>query len=353
MKNLVFHVQGIAVIILFSLFSLTSFANDPSNDKSIFDLMNHEEILDLTLETDLTALKTNRQDESSYKATISFKDAWGQSQKWDLKVKQRGAFRRVKCSDVPPLRFNFRKSDLEAAGLAPFDDLKLVPQCINDQKEAREILLKEYLAYKLFNEVSDFSYRVQLLRITYKDTATGEKDKQWAFLIEDAAQLRYRVDAEKMDGSYNLPPDSFHLSQARLVAVFEYMIGNVDWGFKTIKNVKYFRKKGKIIPVPYDFDFSAVVAAPYAIPNKNVGQTSLDQRIYLGFAEESGDLHGTIYHLVGKRKAFEDLVMGFKPLSYESRFEMMAYLNSFFDNPEDIRKEAVVGQGVTEVGADR
>ena len=347
MKNLVLHVKETTLTVLFSLFALACSANDPSFNKSIFDLMNHREVLELTLETDLAALKNNRQDESSHKAKISFKDAGGNNQQWDLKVKLRGAYRRVKCSDMPPLKLNFKKSDLEAAGLAPFDDLKLVPQCISDDENAKEVLLKEYLTYKLFNEVSGYSFRVQLLRITYKDTDTGKKEKQWAFLIEDAAQLRERLEGEKMEDQFNLPQDSFHLPQARLVSVFEYMIGNADWGFSTIKNIKFLKKKGKIVPIPYDFDFSGLVNAPYALPNRNVGQTTLGERIYLGFEDQTSELHSTIYQLVGKREELENVVMDFKPLHYDARLEVVAYLDTFFDNPEDIRTVVLVAQGET------
>lgn len=338
MKNLVLLFKPLSVSFLFLLLQTVVLANGEEGQKSIFDLMNHQEVLDLTLETDLTALKADRSDESSYEAKISFKDQDGKKQKWQLKVKLRGAFRRIKCSDVPPLKLNFKKSELEAMGLARYDDLKLVPQCIADDEQAKETLLKEYLAYKLYNDVSPYSFRVQLLRITYKDTATGEKDKQWAFLIEDAAQLRNRLDAEKIESTaFNLPVDSFHITQARTVAMFQYLIGNTDWGFKTGKNLKFLRKKGKLIAVPYDFDFSGLVNASYALPNTNVGQTKLGQRVYLGFEESATDFHGTTYHLLGKREKLEETVMQFKWLSYDDRMAIKAYLDGFFEAPEQVR----------------
>ena len=337
MKRVLKTIFIASVLTALAVLPIWAEATVPGVNQSIFDLMHHREVLELTLETDLTALRTNRRDESSHQAKIFFEDANGYGQEWNLKVKLRGAFRRVKCTNMPPLKLNFKKSDLQAVGLAKFDDLKLVPQCIADDREAKEALLREYLAYRLFNEVTDYSYRVQLVRITYKDTATGKKDKQWAFLIEDTAQLRNRLAAEKTEGKYNLPADSFHLSQARLVAAFEYMIGNADWGFDKIKNVKFLKKKGKVIPVPYDFDFSGLVNASYAVPNTNMGQASLKERIYLGFESDLAFLHGTLYYLVGKRQQLVDMVLSFKPLPYTARLEVVEYLNGFFDAPEDIR----------------
>ncbi len=338
MKNLIFAIKPLFSITVFTLLSIDALAHGTVEKKSIFDLMNHREVLELTLKTDLTALRTDRHSESSHKAKVSFKDANGNTQQWDLKVKLRGAFRRIKCSDVPPLKLNFKKSELEAAGLSLFDDLKLVPQCAADEAAAKEALLREYLAYRLFNEITDYSYRVQLLRIIYKDSATGKKDKQWAFLIEDTAQLRARTGSEKYEAQFNLPVDSFHLSQARTVAFFEYLIGNGDWGFDKVKNVKFLKKKGRIIPVPYDFDFSGFVNAPYAVPNSNIGQTSIEERIYLGFKEDEANFHGTIYNLVGKRSKLEETVMHFRPLSYEARLEIVTYLSGFFEQPEQINE---------------
>ncbi|MEO1260465.1 MAG: hypothetical protein AAFZ15_16840 [Bacteroidota bacterium] len=337
MKNTVLRLNIGVALLLSMVFSWPLLAGEPVAEKSIFDLMNYREVLDLTLEADLATFKVDRQNTSSHPAKISFKDVSGEPQEWDLKIKLRGAFRRMKCTDVPPLKLNFKKSELEKAGLAKFDDLKLVPQCFADQAAAKESLLKEYLAYKLYNEMSGYSFRVQLVRITYVDITTGQKDKQWAFLIEDAAQLRARLHAEKMEDKYNLPVDSFHLSQARLMAVFEYLIGNGDWSFRNLKNVKFMRKKGKVIPVPYDFDFSGMVNAAYAIPNVSVGQTSVQERVFLGFENDPGLLHSTIYHVLGKQEKLEAIVLGFKPLSYSSRLEVLEYLRDFFESPEQIK----------------
>ncbi len=335
--------------LLFCATLLPLYGNTGEVNPSIFDLMTYREVLDLTLEADFGLLKNDLHSDEYQKARLTFKDENGQVQSWGLKVKLRGAFRRMKCSDVPPLKLNFKKSELRAAGLAPFDDLKLVPQCVEQNAMGKELVLKEYLTYRLFNEITEYSFRVQLLRITYKDISTGKKKKQWAFLIEDTAQLCNRTGTEKRGRVFNLPIDSFHQAQARTVALFEYMIGNADWAYSTARNVKYLTKKGKTIPVPYDFDFSGLVDAPYSVPNSNYGLTSVQDRIYLGFPESSDQMHSTIYYLVGKRAKLEALILKFRPLRYEARLEMVNYLNSFFEDPENIRiGEPVFPEGLSQ-----
>ena len=214
------------------IFLLNGIVSLSAQQKSIFDLMHYSDALAVTLESDFEYLKANRRSEDYQKARIFFKDETGKEQAWNLKVRLRGNFRRVFCTDIPPLKLKFKKSELAVAGLAEFNDMKLVTYCTSNRQEAYELLMKEYLAYELYNELSDNSYRVQLLNITYKDANTGKKTRQWGFLIEDTAQLRHRMGgAEKVETVYNLPMERFSEKDRKLVALFEYIIGNSDWSF--------------------------------------------------------------------------------------------------------------------------
>ena len=59
-------------------------------------------------------------------------------------------------------------------------------------------------------------------------------------------------------------------------AMFEYMIGNLDWsmragppGERCCHNARLLAgasPAGNLVPVPYDFDFSGLVNPPYAVP---------------------------------------------------------------------------------------
>ena len=54
------------------------------------------------------------------------------------------------------------------------------------------------------------------------------------------------------------------------VALFEYMIGNLDWSVPVRHNIKLIVPKEDsnaiAFPVPYDFDYSGLVKTDYAIP---------------------------------------------------------------------------------------
>ncbi len=311
-------------------------ANDTLYQKSIFDVMNFQEVLKVTLEADFASLDTNRRNPDAYKATLSFVDAQAIEQKWAVQLKARGNFRRLKCEMVP-LKIEFKKKELKAAGLAKFDDMKLVTHCVTDKRTAKALLQKEYLAYKLYNGLTENSFRVQLLKITYKDVKSGKKSKHWAFLIEDTAQLKSRIGAVKTcDNCLNLPRDTFQSTQLKIAAVFQYMIGNSDWDLKVGRNVKYVLKKEKIIAIPYDFDFSGLVNAPYAIPNPNYNIPDIKSRIFLGFPEDIEQLKGIFSYFKTKRADLLKIVENFKPLPFATRLEIASYLDDFYNNLEKL-----------------
>lgn len=326
------YIALIGVVFLFLFVSTTE-----AQQKSIFDLMHYKDDLSLTLESDFEYIKENRRSEEYQKARLTFDDESGAEQVWDMKVRVRGNFRRLNCSDIPPLKLKFKKAELAAAGLASFNDMKLVTYCTADKNEAYELLMKEYLTYELFSEVSKNSYRVQLLRINFKDSNTGRKTKQWAFLIEDTAQLKARIGAVTAENIYNLPLERYYENDRKLVGLFQYIIGNSDWSYEQSRNVKMLEKDGKIIPVPYDFDFSGIVNASYAVPNPNYKMISRTERIFMGFEEDLADMHNALYQIYGRRQNLLDKALNFKYLSNEVRYEVYSYLKSYFDDFETIR----------------
>ena len=173
--------------------------------------------------------------------------------------------------------------ELEASGYSKFDDLKLVTYFYEDKKVSKEILLKEYLAYKLYNAITGYSFRVQLVNLEVEDINTGKEDKQMGFVIEDTDQLRNRLDAKKLTEDAVISEESFHKIQTQITGLFQYMIGNSDWNTLPGKNIKLFDVGGKIMMIPYDFDFSGMVNAPYAVPDNTKNLKSVRDRIYLGF----------------------------------------------------------------------
>lgn len=319
---------------IITLLIMSLYAGATEAPKSIFDLMNYQEVVNVTLELDLAKFQNDRRDEEYHVAGLWFEDAEGREQAWRLKVKLRGKFRRMNCV-MPPLKLNFKKGELAVAGLSQFDDMKLVTHCTDDPQEAKRLLAKEYLAYKMYNKVSPYSYRVQMLRITYKDINTGEKLRRYGFLIEDLAQLRSRIQANKVDREdYRL--EQLAGSQLQLASLFNYMIGNADWDIQGARNIKVVKRGTQLLAIPYDFDFAGMVEAPYAIPNPNYNLKHTKERVYLGMEKDTKEMKENIAYLLSKRNEMLDEVYSTRLLSSAEKRSIVAYLDEFFDNPNDI-----------------
>lgn len=304
---------------------------------SIFDEMNYQEVLKITIEVDLKNLLKDCRSTEDYIAKLKFKDADGKLQKWDMEVALRGKYRRMRCSKMLPLKLKFKKKDLRNMGLSAVNDLKLVTQCVEDAREAKALLLKEYLAYKIYNQLTDISYRVQLVEVTYQDSETGKRKKQWAFLIEDTAQLRGRLLAKKCKGCFNQNMEAFEQKTFKLMSVFLYMIGNSDWSALAGKNTKLIKTKDHILAIPYDFDFSGMVDAPYAPINPNYHLTSRKDRVYLGFKEHLADITPTFQYVSSKKVEIIKLIKKFKLLNTSDRRAIIKYLETFFEENQTFK----------------
>ena len=267
---------------------------------------------------------------------MSFTDELGQAQVWKTKVSVRGKFRRMHCADVPPLKLKFKKNDLTAAGLSTSNDLKMVTQCTENEEVAKEILLKEYLVYKLYNEITDYSYRVQLVKITFNDTESDATKSQWAFLIEDTAQMRSRLNAEKFGKKEVFDLKHLKPEEEKITSLFQYLIGNSDWGEANRRNFKLIRDGHQLIGIPYDFDFAGIVKAPYAKANSTLGVKSRFDRIYLGNPKNHKELESTIDLFFSKKQALINTINDFQLLNQASKEDMLFYLNIFFSQGKDL-----------------
>ncbi|HFB99186.1 MAG TPA: hypothetical protein ENJ53_00135, partial [Phaeodactylibacter sp.] len=191
--------------------------------KSIFDVMCQRKALTINLVFDVDAVVNNRKSKKKHPADLFFVDKKGNKHKWKIKINVRGGFRRTNCSEMPPLKLNFKKSDLKKAGLSEYDDFKLVTHCVEEEALARTLILREYLAYKYFNILTKNSFRVQLLNINYIDSKTGEVTQHLGFIIEDLGLLRHRLRAEKCENPFGISPELIDKKHFKKMALFQYM----------------------------------------------------------------------------------------------------------------------------------
>jgi hypothetical protein len=98
--------------------------------------------------------------------------------------------------------------------------------------------------------------------------------------LEDDGDVARRAEARSVD----LPRVYFKDVEPEALTtmvLFEYMIGNAEVSILRLHNVKLMVNQARtIVPVPYDFDFSGLVDAPYANPDPKLGIVSVRERSY-------------------------------------------------------------------------
>jgi len=307
---------------------------------SFFDqLSESEEPLALTLTAEWDSLSAHLWDKGYWPATMQYVDARGAVARWEVGMQARGKFRRRTCA-FPPLKLKFKKSELAARGLhADFNKYKLVTNCLDDRKKGDELVLREYLAYRLFEQISGKGYRTRLLLITYLYPDGRIRSTGYGIMLEETDELGARFQADEAD-IFNPSPDSLDASQEVRVALFQYMIGNADWTYQHMRNLKLYRYEdgSGYFAVPYDFDFSGLVAAPYARPSRELGQRFVGDRVFLGLSQDQGLLRREIGYVLSKKGEMQELIHSFELLPKRSKREMIDYLSAFFETMKEVQQ---------------
>jgi len=240
-----------------------------------------------------------------------------------------------------------KKSEISGTLFEGNKKLKLVLPCVL-QSDYNDKVLKEYIAYKLYELVSPYHFNTRLLEIDFTD----EKEKKVknyeikGFFIEDIDGVKDRCDGKQIKRSIH-PLEQDDLCSVRN-DFFQFMIGNTDYSSAYQHNEKLLFVDNNIMPVPYDFDMSGLVDASYAVVSQVQGEvldiTQVTQRLYRGF-KRNPEVYQTVRKefLNNKSKMLaivDDLESSFedpKEFSQARRF-----INDFFEviaNDNTYRKE--------------
>jgi hypothetical protein len=310
-------------------------------------LFQKTEPLEFTLTAPFRTINKDHDPESKvrYPGVLTVAASDGTPRDIPVKLSARGHFRRMSrnCSDVP-LRVEFPKDGLAGT---PFDGqttLKLGTGC-EDSKEYEQITLREYLTYPMFNLVTPWSFRSRLARATYvEDKSKKKSNPRYALFIEHENDVARRAEGRIVE----LPRVVFKdLDEPALtqMMMFEYMIGNTDMSIFALHNVRLVQKPNRtLMAVPYDFDLSGLVHAPYAIPDRNLGLRSVVDRLYRGPCRSTEEFEVSAAALRAKRTEILALTGSLPDLDRAVRGEMKEYLEAFFrsiEKPASIKKTLV------------
>lgn len=300
-------------------------------EQSIFDYLadSEEQVVSITIEANFDSIIAKKYTTDYHDATLEVKDS---EETWDIKMRTRGRYRRRIC-DFPPIKLEFSKKDLEAKGLSRVDDLKLVTHCSSDVT-SDSYVLREAMAYGLYNILTDKSFRHQVVKLTYINTGKKRyKIKRYGILIEDEKAVAQRLGGMPVD-TFGLAWENIQTPSIELAACYQYMIGNTDWDIPMQRNLKFVYKEEKeeFIAIPYDFDMSGLVNPTYGIPNPDLPIATLQDRYYLGLLKPSKE---TIDILTSKKDDLLKYCKNYKLLNGAHRSEVHRFIESFYEALED------------------
>jgi hypothetical protein len=299
-------------------------------------LFESNELLEAELAGPLAALVNSGEDRPEFPFVITVAGV-----AVPVDVRLRGNSRLRVCS-FPPLRLNFSAKTAAGTLFEGQDKLKLVTHCSEKPKDAGNTL-EEYLTYRLFNLLSDDSYRVRPLRIRYTDTDSGGRPgaAHDAFLIESDKAFARRQGVSVLDapGVYLSRLDE---RQAARMYVFQYLVGDTDWSLVTADtkdhcchNVDLFEREGRTVVVPYDFDLAGLVDASYAKPDASLRLRSVKTRRYRGYCLSPDVLAAALDAVVDLRGPVMETAAAVPAANPERMRIRLDYLGEFFSKAAD------------------
>ena len=320
--------KQIPLLLLFLFITSGVFAQAIDSIKFFTD----EDVIEMTLNTDIRGLQNQKGNDIFQDGIVTMKFADSTIITENVKVGARGNFRRGYCR-IPPMMINFR-NDTGNSRLQKLGKLKLVLGC-GVKATDEELLLKEYLVYKLYNLLEDKSFRVRLLKTNYIDTKGRNKPfTQYAFLIEDDGDMARRNNCKKKEHGQYLT-EATDRNTMTMVSIFQYMISNTDWAVPNNHNVKLiFDRNNEAAPphvVPYDFDYCGLVDASYAIPHEIIGTEKVTERVYRGFPRTIEEIQITLDVFRQKKSAIYSQINNFNLLSARIKKTMTDFLDEFFE----------------------
>ena len=294
-----------------------------------------------------------------FPATLTLTEGAGRPQSFSIEMRARGHTRRQAgfCS-FPPLYLKFDRAQVKGSLFAHQKKLKLVTYCRPEADYEQRIVL-EYLAYRLYNVVTPQSFQVRAAEVTYR-SGEGEKSiTRFGYLLEDIGDVAGRNDREPLSTpSHGVSTAQLDARAAGRAALFEYMIGNLDWDFLAaqpglscchntdlIAAAKATPATARdVVPVPYDYDWSGLVDSPYAGPPPGFPIESVTERYYHGYCVSRPVTGAVVDEFRQHRAEMLALVEGEPHLNASFRAKAERFLAGFFavlDDPHRVQREII------------
>jgi len=302
--------------------------------------------IEITLAADFDAVAKDRGTEKRVHAgVLSYGSPAGDTVSLNVQLHTRGHFRLRTC-EFPPLKLEFDRTGAAHTPFAHQGSLKLVVQCRGSRAYAN-YLLEEYLIYRVYNLLTPQSFRARLARVAYVDPS-GRKAPatRYAFFLEDDDRMARRNHTHVL-AQKGVSQGETNFDQTGLVTVFQYMIGNTDFAFTALHNIVLISDSaGVVYPVPYDFDWSGVISAPYARPDSRLGIATVRIRTYRGTCRTPDDFAPLFARFNAAKDSIYALYRGQPDLEPKRVEQALSYYDEFYrtiNEPRRAKHELIDG----------
>jgi len=327
------------------LLALLTLVNAPKLLADGFPLFASDETLNLVIEVPMKTLLREAKQNPVLPGTLRYIDTGGNEVSIAIEITTRGRSRLSYC-DFPPLSITLNHDQIGSTLFAGQRKLKIGTQC---KKGAKYInyLEQEFGIYKAYNLLSDYSFRVRKLNVTYRDSAKKRKDElHTAFFIESDDEVAGRLDMAVIR-TPAIKVSQLDAEQTNIYTLFQYLIANTDWAITKGPGTEDCCHNGKLIGrpgteedwvvLPYDFDQAGLINTEYALPAHGLGIRTVRTRLYRGECRHNDQLDETIALFNDHRGKIVSALVP-ETLTASTRKSSLAYVQEFYSTINDAGK---------------
>ncbi len=339
---------GIHAALLLACITAGMTANSRAEDYPLFD---SEETLDIVLEVPMRTLLKRAKKKPVLQGQLRYVDTGGNEVALDIDITTRGKSRLAHCT-FPPLSITVNAEQADSTLFAGQRRLKIGTHCRNGSTYLR-YLHQEFGIYRTYNLLSEHSFRVRMLNVTYRDIERKRRDEvRLAFFIESDDEVAERLDMKKKQ-TKSIESHQFNPAQTNIFELFQYMIANTDWAIRKGPGTENCCHNAKVIAkpdaqdnwvvLPYDFDQAGIINTQYALPSLALGIRTVRHRLYRGRCRHNDRLGQTI-QLFNERRQDIEIANTPQALNKKARQSALKYLDVFYktiNDPKKLKKQII------------
>jgi hypothetical protein len=313
-------------------------------ERSLLSFIATDSAIDVQLLIDWRTLHKSKSTRAYQPAELVIQPTQGAELKLKGKVRVRGRHRLDICS-FPPIKLKLDKSSLTRHGFSELNEFDIVHRCQSgDQYE--QFILRELLAYKLYELISPVHLKSQLIRLHYSyPDGTKAHQSSYAFLVEDKEELVSRLGARHYKPSL-VSRGAIDRMELLRVALFQFMIGNTDWYILNRHNLEFVGIPGHnlLVPIPYDFDYSGLVDATYAAHHESLEVQDVTIRYYQGWCHSEEEVEAALQVFREQKLrmlALPETILGLNERSVKHAVNFLNGFYSVIENPQKLRNQII------------